>query len=374
MDNDKNLQNPLSIRSIEGVQNGVRIFTGMMKAKDLISGTAVDHYNSKLSADDPNQGYQRPPERSRITKIGSYLIEKILDGNGLNGGIFPTAVVLSSRTPLRFANGVLQVTNRLQIIDGQHRIAGLRYAIEEKQEMKLEEFPVPFVVLEISDKIAEMNQFNVINSTAKSVRTDLVNAILTATAASRGDDTLASKDRWKVVVTRVVEKLSTDPNSPWKGQILMPDIAGSPKSNSKEIVRATSFMTSLKPVYTWFESTGNFATVKSTQEEANIMYETIANYWEALKTVVPEAFENPQNYVIQKTPGLFSLHKILQMHFLKTMFAAYQPRTVDNFKLYLTQSTEICDPHFWHKSEGRASAYGSMKGFDDLSKLLLMAY
>src|SRR5262245_47768213 len=110
--------------AIMGSQNGVRIFTGMMKAKDLVAITTVDHYKSSLPADDPNQGYQRPAERSRITKIGSHLIKEIINGQGHSGGLFPTAVILTSRKPLKFQNGQLTISDFLQITDGQHRIDG----------------------------------------------------------------------------------------------------------------------------------------------------------------------------------------------------------------------------------------------------------
>src|SRR5258708_5797899 len=75
-----------------GYQNGHRIFVGVMNAKDLIAITTIDHYDSSLAPDDPNQGYQRPAERSRITKIGTHLIKNIVKGEGNSGGIFPTAV------------------------------------------------------------------------------------------------------------------------------------------------------------------------------------------------------------------------------------------------------------------------------------------
>src|SRR6476659_4806779 len=85
----------ITCSAVMGSQNGVRVFTGIMEAKDLIAVTKVDHFNSTLSTDDPKQGYQRPPERSRITKIGSHLIKAILEGEGQGGGLFPTAVVLA---------------------------------------------------------------------------------------------------------------------------------------------------------------------------------------------------------------------------------------------------------------------------------------
>src|SRR2546425_1282573 len=172
----------VSCSAVMSTQNGTRLFTGIMGAKDLISVTTVDHFNSSIPIDDPKQGYQRPPERTRITKIGSHVIKAVAEGQGNSGGLFSTAVVLAARSPLKYQNGKLLITEKLQIIDGQHRIAGLQYAIEEKGATDLVDFPLAFVIIEVSDRLVEMNQFTIINGTAKSVRTDLVNSILTATA------------------------------------------------------------------------------------------------------------------------------------------------------------------------------------------------
>jgi DGQHR domain-containing protein len=361
--------NPISVTALDATQNGHRIFVTLMKAKDLIEVGVTDPYNSSLATDDPNQGYQRPPERSRITKIGSHLIQSIVAGEGNSGGLFPTAVILASREPLKYSNGILQIKNHLQIIDGQHRVNGMRYAIIDKGKVELEDFCLPCVIVEVADRITEMNQFNIINGNAKSVRTDLVNAILTATAASKGDAAIADKDRWKVVVTKAVSALNQDATSPWFGLIAMPDEQGSPKGGTK-IIRATSVMTSLHPVYNWMKEFAMLPNGSTIDAETTAFVDALMPYWQALKKVVPDAFVNPGESVIQKTPGLFSLHYLLYRDVLRRMQLAFVKLDVDGFAGILEHSPEITDVGFWHKDTGRAAAYGSMKGFDDLYRLL----
>ena len=213
-----------AVDAIEFVQSGHRMYITCLTAEQLISRTTVDPYNSDLEAGDPTQGYQRQPERSRITRIGSYLIKGV-QGDGKD--IYPTAVLLAAREPLRFD----PVTRRLQlpdeavlrVIDGQHRTEGLRYAIQEKKAAGLASLPIPVVIVEIANKVTEMGQFRVINGTAKSVRTDLVNAVLTAIVEAEGIDAIPEKDVWKVVVTKVVDALDHREDSPWKDLLLMPD-------------------------------------------------------------------------------------------------------------------------------------------------------
>lgn len=366
----------LIITAICGKQKGRRIFSGILNAEDLINVTTIDHYRSHLKPDDPKQGYQRPPERTRITKIGSYLIQNIVnDDGGTGNGLFPTAVTLAARRELQYDENTLKLTlpldEKLQIVDGQHRIEGLRYAIEEKGEDYLRDFPIPFVIMETPSRMVEMIQFRTINGTAKAVRTDLVNAILTATAAASGDVFVSEKDKWRVIVTRVVDRLDKDPESPWHGLILMPDEAGSPKGSDGKVVRATSFMTSLKPVYDALEYFRFLKERNDLKGKSDLVFEVVAPFWSALMEVVPDAFEEPKQYVIQKTPGLFSLHKLLTADLIPYMSKNdMDDWKVEHFIRILGQSPEITDPGFWHKNSGRASAYGSMKGFHDLYVLL----
>lgn len=365
----------LTCSAVSGKQKGRRIFTGVLNAGDLIDVTTVDHYNSSRTTDDPKQGYQRPPERSRITRIGTYLIKNIVDDDNGNGnGLFPTAVTLAARTPLAYDEATMTLTieydKKLQVVDGQHRIEGLRYAILEKEELYLKDFPIPFVIMETPERVVEMNQFRTINGTAKSVRTDLVNSILTSMAASQGDGYIDEKDKWRVIVTRVVDRLDKDEDSPWFGLILMPDEAGSPKSSDGKVVRATSFMTSLKPVYDWLDYFNFLREADDLAGKADTVYDVIAPYWEAIIRVVPGAFESPGEYVIQKTPGLFSLHTLLVKDLIPHMFRHRMDWTRANFASLIEDSPELTDPDFWHKGSGRASSYGSMKGFHELYELL----
>lgn len=352
-------------------QDNIKLFVGVAKAKDLIQVTTVDPYNPKLSPTDPHQGYQRPPERGRITRIGHYLIEE------QGAGLFPTAVLLSSRTPLVYdkKEGTITVTSesKLQIVDGQHRLAGLRYVIEEKKEVQFENYNIPFVILVTPDRLVEMTQFRIVNGTAKQVRTDLVNMILTATYSGMKRTEIPNSDRWKIVVSNVVDRLAKDPQSPWRDIITLPGENTSRKEGGK-VVRATSFITSLHPVYVWLKDTsGILDQSHSIEDEIRYMYQIVADYWRAIQKIVPIAFESPNDYVIQKTPGLFSLHKLLR-HLLGNMYRGRRTFDIDTFVEFLSEGTEIKDPDFWLSASGRASAFGSMKGFDDLYEIISSPY
>lgn len=346
-------------------QNDVNMYVGAAPAKHLIYITTVDYYNPQLSPTDKKQGYQRLPEKSRITKIGKFLT----DAN--NKVLFPTAVLLSARGGIEFdkKRGTINISyaNPLQIIDGQHRIAGLKYAIQDKEARHLENFPIPFVILDSPDKTTEMKQFMIVNGTAKSVRTDLVNMILTNIYGDGPKSEIPEKERWKIVISNVVDRLAKENKSPWYNRIILPGEV-SEKGDNK-IIRATSFITSLKPVYVWLKEFILEDKTRSIDEEIDYTFKILVNYWVALKEVVSEAFDEPEKYVIQKTPGIFSLHKLLK-HLLSNIFKERKVFDKETFSEFLIQSPEITDPKFWHVDEGRASVYGSMKGFEQLYEII----
>lgn len=362
-----------SVEAISTEQDSVKLYVGIAKAKDLIKITTVDYYDPNLSPTDSKQGYQRPAKRNRITQIGKYLIKK--DGDGL----FPSAVLLAARRPLVYdkKQGRVEVSasNPLQIVDGQHRIEGLRYVLEEKRAREFENYMIPFVIMEIPERIKEMAQFRIVNGTAKQVRTDLVNMILTATYAGAKRSEVPTKDAWRVVVSNVVDRLAKETNSPWRDAIILPGEAKAREGGGK-IVPATSFISSLRPVYRWLKVTSGLMEAprcKDLDEEIDFMYKVVTDFWRALKQVVPEAFEKPEDYVIQKTPGLFSLHKLLR-HLLGNLHQGRRKRDVETFIEYLNESKEISNPDFWHKKGGQASTFGSMKGFSELYEILSKPY
>src|ERR1041385_726435 len=184
------------VRVISFEQSGYRCFSGVMVASDLIRFTTVDRYDPSKSLEDPKQGYQRPEEKPRVKKFANFLRKN-------ERPVAPTSVLLSSRgVDLHYNPETREIelrdSGKLQIVDGQHRIAGFSYAIDDKGLKQFSGFPIPFVILDKIEKIGEMKQFRIVNGEAKSVRTDLVNTILAQLSIQEGEDAIDEKDKWKV--------------------------------------------------------------------------------------------------------------------------------------------------------------------------------
>ena len=124
------------------------------------------------------QGYQRNASPKRVNDLQKALRENEVD--------LPTAVLLNLRgvsvddvTEDAGGHRYLVVERRdwpspFYIVDGQHRLRALeRLAAEEGAYERWRHYPIPFVCVVGANELQEMEQFYVVNSTAKSVKTDL---------------------------------------------------------------------------------------------------------------------------------------------------------------------------------------------------------
>jgi DGQHR domain-containing protein len=371
----------ITIPALELRQNGTRLLITKMKAGDLLTFTKVDPYVTGKSFNDPSQGYQRPAEMPRIKKFANWLRKEEEEGGSIR---VPSAILLSARGAevVLSPNGTitLKSSNRLPLVDGQHRTEGFRYAIETKGMEELAEFEIPVVIMLDVDKVSEMRQFTVVNGTQKSVRTDLVNMILTQLSEHEGDEAVRGAEQWKVVVTHAVARLNGDSDGPWFDRIVMPDQSAYSKSEQetdpdrkhRRIVRATSFMTSLKPIESLLAEFFNEGEDLKARSEK--LFSVVDSFWRAVRGLMPDCFEEADHFVLQKTPGIFALHRLC-LRVMKDMFTGHRAWDEKNFAEVLENCAELSNPSYWavgsdEGNRGDAAKYGSMKGFSELADLL----
>jgi len=368
----------LSLSVLPLHQNGTTIYLTKMRAADLPRFTKVEAFQAALPLTHRDQGYQRAAEMPRVKKFASWLKEAVDRGDRV---YVPTAILLSSRdVDLHFDARRNQITlnsqTKLFLVDGQHRTEGFRYAINEKGLAAAAGMEVPVVIVPGMRKEAEMRQFATVNGTQKSVRTDLVNMILTQLAQGEGEETVREGERWKVVVSQVVKRLNDTDRGPWHRKVVMPNESAFTKQEKREnpelehlkVVRATSFMTSLKTVYDYLDN-WYFEEDLSLDARAEVMFQTLTAFWEAIRELNPTVFERPGAYVMQKTPGLFALHQVCKS-LMGDMYKGRRTWDKSNFKLMLENSDSLRMAEDWDAKIGKFAAYGSMKGFGELSKTI----
>lgn len=281
----------------QALKRGFPVYSGSIEAGVLVRFGEVP-YRDALK----RTGYQRRPQMTRVNAFAAELTKGQTD--------VPTSILLNVRdVPLDFwvedscGNKCLRLSDektRLFIVDGQHRFLAFRRLVEENAD-KWSGYKLQFVLMIGADLREEINQFYVVNTTAKSVKTDLALDLLKHRAETDGlvMQTLDQKgQRWKVEGQSIVDTLYKGSNI-WAGiiQLANEDRAGT-------IIPAASFVTSLKSLL----SNSPFFSKLSHDQKVNI----IDAYWSGIRLALREPFDGKSDdYALQKGVGVTAMHEIL---------------------------------------------------------------
>ncbi len=337
------------VLAVRMVQDGVTVYVASIPAHVIAELGIVSVYDPDRDAADPEQGYQRAPSRQHAAKIKNYLLDPT------QKRLLPSATLLSARRALDFQPvdgdlGRLRLTRPLHIVDGQHRSLGLQMAADEDESVG--GFTVPAVILESVDRHEEIRQFYTINKTAKGVRSDLADALLKSLGAL--DDPAR---QWLDVAIDVCENLNSMPGGPWKDRIRRPN-------GSVGIASQKSMTESLKQITASVLRGVDAVTVAA----------AVNNFWAALRTHMPAAFEEPKHYVLQKTNGIFVWNEVAAEYFRRRMISD-RDLSVDRVTKELSELEEYITPEFWATSGrgGIAPKYGGRGGMHTLALEIVSA-
>lgn len=357
------------LHATQFIQNERVFYLVTIPAGDLINLTAVDVW----SDDDPESGYQRAPEVSRIREIAAYAADE--------DAIMPMGGLLNARakekegkhygTVLEFKplngskgnvrQGTLTIPESalpLYIVDMQHRINGYRWAIEENNQEELKSFPLVCTIADGLTKMEEVDQFDIINTTQKKVRTDLARQLkaLYLDDPDRRKQLDATNKLWEARGAVVARMLRQNPGV-WFEKIQPPNTRK--KDMPTAVMPETSFVTSLKPVLRM----PYFSLISEEQ-----IVQLIQSYWAAIIKIFPEAFADPNQYVIQKSNGVFSLHMIAPQVFELVRNQGHKMDTDGFYAVLNCLGEELDGSYFWQNDNPYGAArYGGMKGFSFLA-------
>ncbi|MHA1632841.1 MAG: DGQHR domain-containing protein [Candidatus Freyarchaeota archaeon] len=285
----------MKIRGCTVKQGDITFYVGCMKVKDLITGR-VDTFVASHQ-----EGYQRLLSQARARAFARFMENK---------GSSPASILVNFRKgkvyeePEGFVN--LPDGETMWIVDGQHRVEGLRLAAERDASLSDLEFPV--VIMNYPSEYEEAKQFVVINKTQKGVRTDLAERFLFRAIKEEGRKALIElRERgalrpilknieWVAKAIEIADFLNKDEECPWFKRIQLPN---EPKNGAT--VAQKSFTDSLEPLLkdSFFQG-----------KDSHSIALALRNYWNAIRELCEAAFETPREYVIQKTTGVFVLHKV----------------------------------------------------------------
>jgi DGQHR domain-containing protein len=227
-------------------QGDLTLFATSLKVKDLL---AKDFYSvATLDPEDDNDGFQRLLNDARAKKLADYIVK----GQDAKDAFLPTSVFLATDKSLPFD----EKENRIEIdslsvcpfsvVDGQHRIEGLRKAAEK--DPRVHDFEIPVVIAIKLSKLEQMCHFLIVNTTQKSVDKSVEQRIFARLTAALAVEELPTLPRWvsNVVDKGEVEKavkyvdfLNKTNGSPWFGKIKMANEVDSDGTiNQRSFVKA----------------------------------------------------------------------------------------------------------------------------------------
>lgn len=340
-------------------QDARELYVGALRAEDVIRLGRVAEWQ-----EGSDEGYQRAPESSRISKIATFLKNESVP-------LLPSSVLLSHRgAPLpkkETAPGVYEISVHdhevLWIVDGQHRVKGLQVAIEKHGLERFKDFQLPVVLMEFEDVTEEAHQFQLINENMKKVNTMLARRLLQMRVEKGGHEARKAireaRRLWEVDSVAVIRALTSDPSGVWHGKVQSPN----EKKGKEQVVRELSFSTSLRPLLT--DDLSRDLTIERVADY-------LENFWSALYDMMPEAFENPAEYVIQKSSGIFILHQVAKYILRLLVSRNIMNPSREDIRLILEDSGEAASPEYWRagNTEGAALA-GGMGGFKMVAEIII---
>ncbi len=326
----------LTVSAIPFTQRKFKMYVAVLPVERL-DKCDVDVWNPKSVA--KARGYQRQVDEKRVKAIAKFFERA--------DGILPVAGLLNVREKgrLRFSGGRLTIPSyiKLWVVDMQHRLNGLLEA-HQNGAFKKKTFEVPVVITEGLSAVSEAAQFYVINTKAKRMDVALTRRLL---IENNQVNDIADVKEWEILAVTATIELNGRLQSPWKGAIRPPNTA----KLEEHIATEKSFVSSLKLLF----SPGHSRQSKKTAKR-------LAAFWTAIQANIPDAFDDPRRYLIQRTPGLFAFNYFIAPEF----FAKFKSERAFEAKL---AGLKKLGAEFWRrKNKHGAKKFGTgMGGYAELA-------
>lgn len=233
--------------AVEIKQGNLTLYLTYVTPNDLLSKgfCTVDKLEPRKQ-----EGYQRILDERRARRLSKHLVDAKPDGYAH----LPTTVFLATDGSVRFDRDTqilefdTDIVCPFSVVDGQHRIEGLRLAVENDEE--LADFQLPVTIAAELDDTNQMYHFFIVNTTQVPVDKSLRQQITRRFTDMQGVEDMPYTPHWieKEVsqgkdagALRMLEFLNENVDSPLYGRIQM---ANDPISRNK--VKQAGIVTILK--------------------------------------------------------------------------------------------------------------------------------
>jgi len=265
-------------------QGQLTIYSTSLKVSDLL----IPNFYSveTLDPEDENdKGYQRLLNKARAKKLADYLV----DGQETKDAFLPTSIFIATHKNIGFnpTNNTIEIdidaVGPFSVVDGQHRVEGLKMASEK--DTRVLDFEVPVNIAVNLPKIAQMCHFLIVNTTQKSVERGVEQRIYQRLSQALEIEDIPNLPKW---ISKTIEKgeddlalkyvdfLNSDPESPWFNKIKMAN-----KESNDGSINQQSFVKSIKK----YVLVANNPLII---QPADKQHKIFLNYWKAITNILGE--------------------------------------------------------------------------------------
>lgn len=355
-------------------QGNLTLFSTSLKVKDLL---AKGFYSVEtLDPEDPDDGgYQRLLNKARAKKLADY----ILRGQDTQDAFLPTSVFLATDKSISFASkdNTIEIDTAVvcpfSVVDGQHRLEGLRMAAEK--DPRVHNFEIPVNIAIKLGRLEQMCHFLIVNTTQKSVDTSVEQRIYARLSEALEVEDLPSLPRWILSTVqkgevekaiKYVDYLNKTKDSPWFGKIKMAN-----SEPDKATVTQASFV---KAIVKYVLTANNpLSIVKDFEKEKKIFL----NYWKAIENNLDDG----NSTVLYKYNGVELFCKFSIPFFMKLQDKGnFTVKAMDELLKSCLENVEgeyagVGHPEWWAKGgqASRLNAAAINLVSQEMSKALLAA-
>lgn len=336
-------------------QGSLVLYTTSMKVRDLVS----EGFYSVETLDPENlndKGYQRLLNKARAKKLADYIVK----GQDTQDSFLPTSVFLATDKSIDFDASTNTISIEISevgpfsVVDGQHRLEGLKMASEKDD--RVFDFEVPVNIAINLPKIVQMCHFLIVNTTQKSVDKSVEQRIVARLSEALDvEENLPSLPKWILNTVdkgevekaiKYVDHLNETDGSPWFGKIRMANsISDDSTVNQRSFVKAIVkyVLTANNPLST---------IVKDFDKEKKIFL----NYWLAISSII----DNGNAAVLYKYNGVELFCKFSIPFFIKLQDkGSFTVSTMESLLKACFENVEgdyagVGHPDWWAKG-GKAS-------------------
>ena len=309
-ENEEKNVTTLKIAAARVKQGSLTLYATALPVRELI---APGFYSVEtLDPGDANdRGYQRLLNGARARKLCDYVVAGLEDRDAF----LPTAVFLATDKVLSYDAGthILEIdsseTGPFSVVDGQHRLEGLRMAASK--DARVLEFELPVNIAVSLPKIAQMCHFLIVNTTQKSVDRSVEQRIIARLTEALDVEDLPTLPKWILRSVqrgdidkgvKYVDFLNTAEESPWRGKIRIAN-----KESENGTVNQKTFVKALvKYVLT---ASNPLTALRDFDKERRIFL----NYWKA----IAELLDDGGDSVLYKYNGVELFCKFSMPFFMK---------------------------------------------------------